>query len=336
MTRKRKIHSNHDDNGSDVEPKPSKKQKISSDEKLTQQSAKQIEVPRIPLHNTAVENMAMPSVGFGTFKLKKTAVKPCLKYSLLNGYTMIDTATIYDNEKEIGQILSSFKRESLFITTKLWRSHQGTDEIVEKQLRLSMKRLGIEQLDLWLMHWPGPGKGMFKKNPCPADWSPSMRASTWKKMVDLHKKGLIKAVGVSNFTVKHLKDLKERTGILPAVNQIELHPFYIPQDILDYCEEEKILITAYSSLGAGSKELLEHETVQTISSKLHRSPAQVLLRWGIQKGAVVIPCSTKEEHIRDNILLFDFEISKEDMAALSSLHCNKRFGWKKDDPNIVP
>ncbi|PRP78346.1 multi-sensor hybrid histidine kinase [Planoprotostelium fungivorum] len=251
-------------------------------------------------------------------------VKP-LKSAISNRYSMVDTATIYDNEKEIGPIIP----KDLFVTTKLWRSHQGSEIVITKQLNASEKKLG-KKIDLWLLHWPGPGKNRFKGYQVPQDWTSDMRIETMKTMVKLQREGRVRAVGVSNFNIDHLKHLKEKAGITPAVNQIELHPFLDQLDLLRYCRDEGIVIMAYSSLGAGDSNLLGCKEVKEISRRHGRTPAQVLLRWATQHGAVILPSSQNVDHIEENARVWDFELTEEEMNEMDTMGRGKRYGWKEN------
>ncbi|KAJ3088660.1 hypothetical protein HK102_008240 [Quaeritorhiza haematococci] len=306
-------------------------------------------IPLIPLVNGCKENVTIPQLGFGTYRLKGDLVVAPLRAALELGYPLLDTAWIYDNEREIGTLLSSIDTKSkastsstptstspVFVTTKLWRSNQGSEPIVRKHLNTSLKRLGLDCVDLFLLHWPGPGRHLFKRYQIPADWTPATRAETWGAMVSLMNQGKARAVGVSNFTIRHLEELKKTSSVRPAVNQVELHPFLVQKKLLDYCRKEGIVVMAYCSLGEGDRELLQHPVVKDVAKKVGRTTAQVLLRWGVQHGAVVIPGSTSEEHIRENMDIWDFKIEGEDMGRLDALNKDKRYGWKGQDPETVP
>jgi diketogulonate reductase-like aldo/keto reductase len=289
----------------------------------------------VPLLHSTIGSVSIPQLGFGTYRLKKDLVKMPLTVALNSGYKMLDTASVYDNEACIGTVLSTIDKKP-FVTTKLWRSHQGGEAIVEKHLNQSLKKLDIPTIDLWLLHWPGPGEHMFKKYPVPANWTPQTRIQTLTAMVNLMKStGKIRAVGVSNFSVRHLTELK-KSGIVPAVNQVELHPFLVQRDLLEYCTKEGIVVMAYCSLGAGDKKLLEHKVVVSLAEKYKKTNAQILLRWAVQKGMVIIPCSTQKSHIEENMDVFTWALSEVDTAVLDALDCGKRGAWKGKDPDTIP
>ncbi|KAJ3291149.1 hypothetical protein HK104_006304 [Borealophlyctis nickersoniae] len=294
--------------------------------------------PSLALVNgTALAEVTIPQIGFGTYKLKRDAVKVPLRLALEAGYSLIDTASVYENEKEIGATIKGWDRSQIFVSTKLWRSHQGSPAIVEKYINQSLRKLEVEYLDLLMLHWPGPGEHRFKRYKVPQDWTPSMRLETWKAMVGSMRAGKVRSVGVSNFTIRHLEELKKISDVKPAVNQVEMHPFLVQKDLLEYCQREGIRIMAYGSLGQGcSLRLLDQRVVREIADKIEKSPAQVLLRWGVEKGMIVIPCSTQKGHIEENLDIWDFSLGAANMSALDGLHVGRRWGWKGVDPETVP
>jgi len=278
----------------------------------------------------------MPWVGFGTYKLKKESVKKPIKWALKQGYRSIDTAWIYDNEKAIGETISSLDIpvNDIFVTTKLWRSYQGYDR-AQLNLQQSLKRLGMDYVDLWLLHYPGPGIHLFKRHQIPSDWTPSMRLDTWRAMEDAYQKKKVRAIGVSNFSIRHLEELRKIERVTPAVNQVELHPFLVQTELMEYCKSRGILVQAYGSLGEGDECLLTEKSICGISEKYGKSPAQVLLRWALQHGCGIIPKSGNKIHIRENSEIFDFELNDEEMKRLDGLNKNKRFCWKGVDPDNI-
>jgi len=219
-------------------------------------------IPSVRLHN----GVQMPCVGFGTYTLKKGQVKKPLEAAFAAGYRMLDTAWVYDNEKEIGEVLrkASIPREDLFIETKVWRSYHGFDKTLECA-RQSIRRLGVDYVDLIIIHWPGPGRHMFKQYDIPADFTAQTRLDTWRALEQLYSDGTAKAIGVSNFSIAHLKHIMQHATVKPMVNQIELHPLLVQDELVDFCRESGIIVQAYSSLGAGAKDgthtLLGHPTV---------------------------------------------------------------------------
>lgn len=268
--------------------------------KLTQSST-------ITLNN----GIKMPIVGFGTWKIAPgPSTHKAIEKAIEAGYRHFDTARIYLNEKSVGKALneSNVDRKELFVTTKLWNHDQGYEEAL-KAFDKSLKRLEMDYVDLYLLHWPVPEK----------------RLESWKALIEIQKSGRAKAIGVSNFTEEQLAELLEHTDVAPATNQVEFHPYLNQQLLLDYCKENKIVLTAYSPLAHGRR--LQDGTLLSIAAKHAKTEAQVMLRWSIQLGNVVIPKSTDQVRIGENIDLFDFELDKEDMEQISNLNENYRTCW---------
>ena len=258
-------------------------------------------------------NTEIPVVGLGTYKLQGDAGKESVMHALEAGYRMIDTASRYENEADVARALSSFGllREEIFITTKLWNSDQGYDSAL-KAIDDSLERLGVSYVDLYLVHWPTADPGMGQ--------SINKRAETWRAMEEIYNSGKAKAIGVSNYTIEHLKEMEEYANIMPMVNQVEFHPFLYQKDLLDYCRMKNIVVEAYAPLTGGKN--MEDERVIAIAKKHNKTIAHVLLRWGLQRGVVIIPRSSKKNHIKENINIFDFELDIEDMNVLDSLNQN--------------
>ncbi|WP_061241839.1 aldo/keto reductase [Leptospira interrogans] len=271
-----------------------------------------------PLKQTIMLNngISMPILGLGVWKTKSG--KEC-KEAVLNaleaGYRHIDTARIYDNEVDVGQAIreSGIPRKEIFITTKLWNADQGSDK-TRKALENSLDRLGIDFVDLYLIHFPVTSK----------------RMDSWKELEKLYHDKLCKAIGVSNYTIIHLTELLKNSQITPAVNQVEFHPFLNQIHLLEYCKKHKIQLEAYSPLAHGQK--IEDPTIAKIAQKYDKTPAQILIRWAIEQKIVVIPKSIKKERIIENSKVFDFTISEEDMKILNSLDEDFRTCW---DPSEV-
>lgn len=267
---------------------------------------------------TLYNGVKMPWLGFGVFKVKdgQEAVD-AVRTAIETGYRSIDTAKAYNNETGVAQGIreSGIAREDLFITTKVWNSDQGYESTLAA-FEASMERLGLDYLDLYLIHWPVKGK--YK--------------DTWRALERLHREGRIRAIGVSNFQIHHLEDLMTEATVVPAVNQIELHPLLNQQELRDYCSKHKIQVEAWSPLGQGH--LLEHPLLQQIGAKYGKSPAQVILRWDLQNGIVTIPKSVTPQRIRENADLFDFELTPEDIGQINGLNENKRFGSDPDNFNF--
>ena len=255
----------------------------------------------------------IPALGLGVWQIPKIACEDAVNAALDAGYRHIDTAAIYENETIVGNALikSSIPREEIFVTTKLWNDDHKD---VEKALNENLKKLQLDYIDLYMIHFPVPE-----------------RNDSWKVMENLLKQGKIKSIGVSNFTVRHLKELISKTDIVPAVNQVEFHPYLYQKELLDYCKKTGIIIEAYSPLTHGVK--LKDSNLIKIAKKYNKSTAQLLIKWGLQHGLIVIPKSSKKERILENYLVFDFKISKEDMKTLDGFNENLRTCW---DPTKAP
>uniref|UniRef100_A0A6I8NJM2 NADP-dependent oxidoreductase domain-containing protein n=1 Tax=Ornithorhynchus anatinus TaxID=9258 RepID=A0A6I8NJM2_ORNAN len=231
------------------------------------------------------------------------------------GIRHIDTAKRYGCELLLGKAIqeSGVKREELWITTKLWLTDYGYESAKQSCLE-SCNRLGVEYLDLFLIHWPDaqlPGKS-----------SREARAETWRAMEELYDQGICRSIGVSNFLINHLEQLKEDCDVTPHVNQVEYHPFQRPQELLDYCRKRNIVFEGYSPLAKG--EVLTHPHVVRLARKYGKTPAQICIRWSIQNGVVTIPKSTKPKRLKENCEVFGFHLKKEDMAFLNSMNVNKK------------
>jgi methylglyoxal/glyoxal reductase len=266
------------------------------------------------LHN----GVKMPWVGLGVFKVTDgEEVVQSVKAAIKNGYISIDTAAIYKNEEGVGQAIkeSGVPREELFITTKLWNADQGYESTLEA-FETSMNKLGLEYLDLYLIHWPGKDK--YKE--------------TWRAFEKLYKEGRVRAIGVSNFLVHHLEDLMSTAEIKPMVNQVEFHPHLTQKELLAFCEKEGIQLEAWSPLKQG--QLLNEPVLEDIAHKYNKSVAQVILRWDLQHGVVTIPKSIKEHRIIENADIFDFELSAEDMDKIDGLNQDSRAGSHPDTMRV--
>ena len=270
--------------------------------------SKATEVPFITLNN----GVRMPQLGFGVWQVPDTEAAAAVSSALEAGYRSIDTAAVYENEKGTGQALAAagLPREELFVTTKLWNSDQGYDSTL-RAFDASLDKLGLDHLDLYLIHWPTPGRGLYP--------------DTWRAFEKLYADGRTKAIGVSNFPVAQLQHLLDTGSTVPAVNQIELHP-NLPQDELRaFHAAHGIATEAWSPLGQG-KGLLAEPALAALAAKHDRSPAQIVLRWHLQLGNVVIPKSVTPSRIKENIAVFDFSLDTEDIAAISALNENRRLG----------
>ncbi|AOT62576.1 MULTISPECIES: aldo/keto reductase [Streptomyces] len=265
-------------------------------------------VPTLTLNN----GVAMPQLGFGVWQVPDSEAADAVGTALEAGYRSIDTAAVYENERGTGQALkaSALPREELFVTTKLWNTEQGYDSTL-RAFDASLERLGLDYVDLYLIHWPVPAQDTY--------------VDTYKAFEKILADGRARAIGVSNFLPEHLERLTDATSTVPAVNQIELHPQLAQGEARAFHARHGIATEAWSPLGQG-RGLLEVPAVAAVARKHGRTPAQVVLRWHLQLGNVVIPKSVTPSRIRENIDVFDFELDAEDMAAFAALDEGRRLG----------
>jgi diketogulonate reductase-like aldo/keto reductase len=270
------------------------------------------------------DGTTLPIVGFGTYKAKEQDGIDAVTTAIKNGYTLIDTASIYGNEEAVGKGIkaSGVPRENLFITTKLWREFLSYEE-TKVELEKSLKRLAVDYIDLYLIHWPANAKNYD-------NWQQA-NADSWRAMEDLQAEGKIKSIGVSNFFQEHLEALMKTAKVTPAVNQIEFHPGYWQQELTEYCQEKNIVVEAWSPLGKGV--VFNNEVLTTIAKKHNKSVAQVCLRWVIQHDVIAIPKSTTPKRITENLEIFDFELTKEEMKLIDEL---PKMGFSGEMPNSWP
>ncbi|MEH7301919.1 aldo/keto reductase [Neobacillus drentensis] len=264
---------------------------------------------------TLSNGVKMPWFGLGVFKVEEgSEVVESVKAAIRNGYRSIDTAAIYQNEEGVGQAIreSGIAREELFVTSKVWNADLGYESTIAAY-ETSLKKLGLDYLDLYLIHWPVAGK--YKE--------------AWRALETLYKEGRVKAIGVSNFHVHHLEDILKDAEIKPMVNQVEYHPRLAQKEVRAFCQEHGIQLEAWSPLMQG--QLLDNEVLQGIAQKYNKSVAQVILRWDLQNGVVTIPKSIKEHRIIENSQVFDFELTAEDMEAIDSLNQDQRVGPDPDN-----
>lgn len=251
----------------------------------------------------------MPQVGLGVWQ-SSGKTKSAVLAALRAGYRHIDTAAVYGNEAQVGAAISEsgVAREQVFVTSKLWNNDQGYDKALHA-FDASMKRLKLEYLDLYLLHWPVA----------------QLRLDSWRALEQLHADQRVRSIGVSNFLVPHLTELKANARVLPAVNQIELTPFLQRRETVAWCRQQGVTLAAYSPLTRGQR--LGHRVVVEIAGRLGRSPAQVLLRWGLQHGFVVLPKSVTPARIEENAALFDFVLDADAMSRLDALEEGLVTGW---------
>ena len=263
----------------------------------------------------------IPRLGLGVFQTPPgETTRNAVRWALEAGYRHIDTAAMYGNEPDVGSAIraSGLPREEVFVTTKLWFTEHGFDP-ARKAARASLERLGLSYIDLYLIHWP--------RAP-----NPQARLDSWRALEALHREGVLRAIGVSNYSVRHLEELRAHAVVLPAADQVEFHPFVYDPELLRYATERSIRIEAWSPLTRGRH--LDHPTIAAIAAAHRRTPAQVLLRWGLQHDLIVLPKSVRPERILENSRIFDFDLTTAEMAALDALRGGPRVGqW---NPAEIP
>ncbi|MCD8795226.1 aldo/keto reductase [Mammaliicoccus sciuri] len=265
-------------------------------------------------------NVEIPELGLGVYKIEDADVERVIHTAIDAGYRAIDTAWFYKNEKALGEALKTvnIKREVLFITTKLWNDFQGYDATI-KAFNDSLESLQLTYIDMYLIHWPCPADGLF--------------IETYKALETLYKEGKIKAIGVCNFKEHHLDQLLAETEVVPAVNQVEFHPLFNQKALQAYCESKGIKLMAWSPLMRGG-EWLNNADLQSIADQYNKTVAQVIIKWHLQQGRLVIPKSQNDNRIRENFDVFDFELSDEDLAKIDQLNTDERQFRDPDEVKI--
>jgi 2,5-diketo-D-gluconate reductase A len=274
-----------------------------------------IQVQSVPTISLNDEN-SIPQIGFGVFQVPPGEdTERAVSEALEAGYRSLDTAEAYRNEAGVGKAIadSGVARDDIFITTKVFNTHHGRD-LTRDAIDKSLERLGIERLDLYLIHWPAPMKDLY--------------AETWQALVELREEGKTRSIGVSNFKQKHLERIIVETGVTPAVNQIELHPYLQQSHMRQFHVEQGIATEAWSPIAQGA--VLGDPAITSIAERLGKTPAQIVLRWHAMIGNVVIPKSVTPERIRSNIEIFDFHLEDTDLAAISALNRDERTGPDPD------
>jgi diketogulonate reductase-like aldo/keto reductase len=257
----------------------------------------------------------MPRFGLGVYQIGGARCMRAVAHALRVGYRHIDTAAMYGNEAEVGRALreSGVPREQVFVTTKLWNSDQGYESALRAGEK-SLKQLGLDHIDLYLIHWP----------------EPSRRRESWRALVELRKRGITRAIGVSNYTVAHLKELMAQSDEVPVVNQVEFNPFLYQRELLEFCTAHGIALVAYCPLARAQK--LRDAKLLKIAQRHGKTAAQVMIRWALQKGVGAIPKSADEQRIGENAAVFDFVLGADELSAVDALHEGLRTSW---DPTHV-
>ena len=261
---------------------------------------------------TLNNQVVMPSLGLGCYKAHGDEIYQAVRWAIEAGYRMVDTASRYENEEAVGRGVreSGVPREDLFVVSKLWPTRFDKPAA---GIDFSLRELNTDYMDLYLLHWPGTDD--------------AARFRAWEALLGAVEQQKIRAIGVSNFQIPHLESLIKEFGVVPAVNQIELHPWYPQRELVQYCREHDIAVTAWGPIFRGH--IAEVPLMDELASKYGKSPVQVTLRWHVQHGNIIIPKSSNKARIISNSELFDFELSDEDMRAIDALECGKHFG---DDP----
>ena len=274
------------------------------------------DVPQITLNS----GTSIPQLGFGVFKVDPAEAQRVVEDALAVGYRHIDTAALYHNENEVGAALkaSGISRDELFITTKLGNPDHKSGE-VEAAMNLSLQKLGLDYVDLYLIHWPMPANEMF--------------VPAWKAFEGFKSDGRAKAIGVSNFLVPHLEALIAATEIVPAVNQVELHPIFQQTELRDFMAKSDIKTEAWGPLGQGKYDLFGMQPIQVAAAAHGKTPAQVVIRWHLQVGNIVIPKSNSKARMAENFDVFDFELTADEFAAIAAIYENRRVGGNPAEIN---
>ncbi|KAB7705044.1 aldo/keto reductase [Bacillus aerolatus] len=264
---------------------------------------------------TLDNGLAIPQVGLGVYKMTdEIEANFAIQSALRTGYRLIDTAAIYENEQTVGDAVkeSGISREEIFITSKVWNSDQGFDQTL-KAFEVSLNKLQTNYMDLYLIHWPGKDK--YKE--------------TWRALERLYNEGVVKAIGVCNFQIHHLEELMAGSNEKPVINQIENHPYLTQEELRTYCRDKNIAVEAWSPIARN--QLAAEPTLNHLAKKYNKSVSQIILRWHLQNGTIIIPKSVHPDRIKENIDLFDFQLSVEDMKNISALNKGERLG---PDPDI--
>jgi diketogulonate reductase-like aldo/keto reductase len=269
---------------------------------------------------TLNNGLKMPQLGFGVWQVGDDEATTAVAKAIETGYTSIDTAMIYQNEIGVGKAIkeASVPRAELFITTKVWNSDQGYENTL-RAFDESLERLGLDYVDLYLIHWPTPQFDEY--------------VDTYKALEKLYHDGRVKAIGVCNFEIEHLERLLKECEVVPVLNQIECHPYLAQNEIKEFCAKHNIFVEAWSPLDQGG-EVLKDEVIQKIAASHSKTPAQAVLRWHLQNNTIVIPKSVTPSRIEENFNVFDFELTESEMAEINQLNRNRRKGPHPSDMNV--
>lgn len=263
----------------------------------------------------------MPQLGFGVYKVSNDEAVTAVSEAFAAGYRAIDTAAFYDNEVGVGKSISQsgLKREDIFITTKVWNNMHGYEKTLQA-FEESLEKLGLDYIDLYLIHWPCPDFNLY--------------VETYKALEHLYKEGKVRAIGVCNFHIEHLQTLINQCDVVPAVNQVECHPYFQQKELKDFCYENGIYVESWGPLHQGG-ELLQDEVIGQLAKDYGKTPAQIVLRWHLEENSIVIPKSVTPSRIKENIDVFDFELSQADMDKIASINRNERKGREPNDMHVL-
>lgn len=276
-------------------------------------------MPKQTLH----DGRSIPSMGLGVWDIPNDQTASAVLQALEMGYRHIDTAAAYGNEQGVGQGLaqSGLPRDEVFVTTKVWNTHQGAEKTTES-LAQSLDKLKLDRVDLLLIHWPSPALNLY--------------IETWETLIDLQQQGLVTSIGVSNFEPAHITAIVKATGVRPVVNQIELHPRFHNRTVFEFNRQNAIVTQAWSPLARGG-DVLRDPVIAQMAAHYGKSPAQVVLRWHLQEGRVVFPKSSNADRQRENLAVFDFQLAKDDMQAFRAMDSGQRlFADPNESPYLAP
>lgn len=270
---------------------------------------------------TLNNGLQMPQLGFGVWRVENDRATTAVSNALETGYRLIDTAMIYKNEQGVGKAIreSSIPREELFVTTKVWNNDQGYENTI-KAYEASLDRLGLDYVDLYLIHWPTPQYDRY--------------IDTYKALEKLYHDGRVKAIGVCNFDIEHLERILNECEVKPVLNQVECHPHFAQFELKEFCAKQDIFVEAWGPLEQGG-DILKDEVVKQIAEAHGKSPAQTVLRWHLQNNTIVIPKSVTPSRIEENFHVFDFELSNTDMEQINKLNINRRKGRVPNEMNLL-